>query len=134
MSLNTDADAHGQYLFTQPNGLRNQAGQTGNQQAPRFIANNAIREYAAQLLVNETIGFAGLAGYRRARALAAQSSADLESARRDLVSRVVAAYFSVLSTADKVAVAQRALNEATAFVDLTNKLEGGTAKSRTPTS
>ncbi len=124
-TLLPNADAHGQYLFTQPNGLRNQAGQTGNQQAPRFIANNAIREYAAQLLVNETIGFAGLAGYRRARALAAQSSADLESARRDLVSRVVAAYFSVLSTADKVAVAQRALNEATAFVDLTNKLEGG---------
>lgn len=124
-SLLPSADAHGQYLFTQPNGLRNQAGQIGNQQAPRFIANNAIREYAAQILVNEAVSFAGVADYRRARALAVQSSADLESARRDLVSRVVAAYFSVLSTADKVAVAQRALDEAKAFVDLTEKLEGG---------
>lgn len=124
-ALLPNAAAHGDYLFTQPNGLRNQAGQTGNQEAPRFIANNAIREYAAQLLVNETLSFAGVAGYRRARALAAQSTADLESARRDLVSRVVAAYFSVLSTADKVDVAQRAMNEAKAFVDLTNKLENG---------
>jgi outer membrane protein TolC len=124
-ALLPNATAHGDYLYTQPNGLRNQAGQTGNQQAPRFIANNAIREYAAQLLVNENVSFAGVADYRRARAIAAQSAADLESARRDLVSRVVAAYFSVLSTANKVDVARRALDEANAFVDLTNKLENG---------
>ena len=78
-SLLPSADAHGQYLFTQPNGLRNQAGQIGNQQAPRFIANNAIREYAAQILVNEAVSFAGVADYRRARALAVQSSADLKA-------------------------------------------------------
>jgi outer membrane protein TolC len=124
-ALLPNATAHGDYLYTQPNGLRNQAGQTGNQQAPRFIANNAIREYAAQLLVNENVSFAGVADYRRARAIAAQSAADFESARRDLVSRVVAAYFSVLSTADKVDVAHRALDEANAFVDLTSKLENG---------
>jgi outer membrane protein TolC len=124
-ALLPNAAAHGDYLFTQPNGLRNQAGQIGNQQAPRFIANNAIREYAAQLLVNETVSFASVASYRRARALAAQSTADLESARRDLVSRTVAAYFSVLSTANKVEVALRAMNEAKAFLDLTNKLEAG---------
>ena len=124
-TLLPNADSHGQYLFTQPNGLRNQAGQTGNQQAPRFIANNAIREYAAQVLVNETVSFAGVADYRRARALAAQSVADLESARRDLVSRVVAAYFGAVSAAEKVEVARRALDESKAFVDLTNKLESG---------
>ena len=124
-ALLPNAAAHGDYLFTQPNGLRNQAGQTGNQQAPRFIANNAIREYAAQLLVNETVSLASVASYRRSRALAAQSTADLESARRDLVSRTVAAYFSALATADKVDVARRAMNEAKAFVDLTNKLEAG---------
>jgi outer membrane protein len=124
-ALLPNATAHGDYLYTQPNGLRNQAGQTGNQEAPRFIANNAIREYAAQLLVNENVSFAGVADYRRARAVAAQSAADLESARRDLVSRVVAAYFSVLSAADKVDVTRRALDEANAFVDLTSKLENG---------
>jgi outer membrane protein len=124
-ALLPNAAAHGDYLFTQPNGVRNQAGQTGSQQAPRFIANNAIREYAAQLIVNENLSLAGVAGYRRSRALAAQSVADLESARRDLVSRVVAAYFYVLATAGKVDVAQRALDEARAFVDLTQKLENG---------
>jgi outer membrane protein TolC len=124
-ALLPNADAHGQYLYTQPNGVLNQAGQIGSQAAPRFIANNAIREYAAQVLVNENLSFAGFAGYRRARALATQSSADLESARRDLVVRVVAAYFGVLSAREKANVAQRALTEAKAFVDLTQKLENG---------
>lgn len=124
-ALLPNAAAHGQYLYTQPNGVRNAAGQIGSQAAPRFIANNAIREYASQVLVNETLSLTTVAAYRRARALAAQSSADLESARRDLVSRVVAAYFSVLATADKAQVAQRALDEAQAFVDLTRKLEAG---------
>jgi len=120
-----NAGAHGQYLYTQPNGVLNQAGQIGNQAAPRFIANNAIREYAAQILVNETMSFASVADYHRSRALAAQSSADLESARRDLVVRVVAAYFGLLSANDKLGVAHRALDESHAFVDLTNKLETG---------
>jgi outer membrane protein TolC len=119
------ADAHGQYLYTQPNGVFNAAGQIGSQAAPRFIANNAIREYAAQILVDENISFASVADYRRARALAAHSAADLESAHRDLVSRTVASYFGVLSTADKVEVARRALDQARAFVDLTGKLEVG---------
>jgi outer membrane protein TolC len=124
-ALLPNVSAHGQYLYTQPNGLRNQAGQTGNQQAPRFIANNAIREYAAQILVNQNVSLAAVADYRRARALSAQATADLESARRDLVSRTVATYYSVLSTADKVEVARRALDESETFVDLTGKLEGG---------
>lgn len=124
-ALLPNAAAHGEYLYTQPNGLLNQAGQIGSQAAPRFIANNAIREYAAQVLVNQSVSLAGVADYNRSRALARQSSADLESARRDLVSRVVAAYFGVLATAEKAAVAQRALNEANDFVALTQKLEGG---------
>jgi outer membrane protein TolC len=124
-ALLPNAAAHGEYLYTQPNGVLNQAGQIGSQQAPRFIANNAIREYAAQVLVNQTVSLAGVADYRRSLALARQSAADLESARRDLVARVVAAYFGVLATAEKAAVALRALNEAHDFVDLTQKLEAG---------
>lgn len=120
-----NATAHGQYLYTQPNGELNQAGQVGNQAAPRFIANNAIREYAAQVMVNENLSFAALADYRRTRALASQSAADLESARRDLIVRVVAAYFGLLSSEEKVNVARRAQDQAQAFVDLTQKLEAG---------
>lgn len=124
-ALLPNADAHGQYLYTQPNGVLNQAGQIGLQAAPRFIANNAIREYAAQVLVNETVSLASVAQYRRSRAVALQSAADLESARRDLVARVVAAYFGVLAGADKRDVAARALNEAQSFLHLTQELEGG---------
>jgi outer membrane protein len=124
-ALLPNADAHGEYLYTQPNGLRNQAGQTGSQAAPRFIANNAIREYATQFVANENVSAANIADYRRSRALAAQAAADLESARRDLVVRVVAAYFGVLASSDKAAVAQRALDEANDFLSLTKKLEGG---------
>jgi outer membrane protein TolC len=124
-ALLPNATAHGQYLYTQPNGVLNQAGQIGSQAAPRFIANNAIREYAAQILVNENLSFASISDYRRSRALNAQSAADLESARRDLVVRVVAAYFGLLSATDKVNVARSARDEAHAFLDLTQKLEGG---------
>ena len=62
-ALLPNAAAHGQYLYTQPNGVFNSAGQTGAQAAPRFIANNAIREYAAQILVNENLSFAGIAEF-----------------------------------------------------------------------
>ena len=48
---------HNQVLYTQPNGQQNQAGQgIGSQPSPRFIANNAVREYASQGIVNETLG------------------------------------------------------------------------------
>jgi outer membrane protein TolC len=116
---------HGQYLYTQPNGSSNQAGQIGAQAAPRFIANNAIREYASQVSVNETVSAVNIADYRRSTALAAKAKADLEVSRRNLIVTVVAGYFAVVATAEKLAVARRASREAAAFVELTKKLENG---------
>ena len=55
---------HNQVLYTQPNGQKNQAGQTGNQPAPIFIANNAVREYASQASINETVGLKQFADLR----------------------------------------------------------------------
>lgn len=124
-ALLPNAEAHGQYLYTQPNGVRNQAGQIGSQAAPRFIANNAIREYAAQVMVTETIGVAGYADLRRTHALALQAAADLESARRDLIVRVVQLYFGLLDAQNKLRVAAEARDEARSFDDLTGKLEQG---------
>lgn len=119
-------DYHNQYLYTQPNGLKNQAGQgAGEQLAPKFIANNAIREYASQALVNETVSLAGLADLRRNGALARKASADLEIARRDLVVRVVSGYFGLIAAEGRRNAAQRGADEATAFRDLTMKLEKG---------
>jgi hypothetical protein len=60
---------HNQALYTEPNGLQNQAGQgAGAQASPKFIANNAVREYASQATINETLGLQGWAGVRRADA------------------------------------------------------------------
>ena len=117
---------HNQYLYTQPNGLKNQAGQgAAAQDAPRFIANNAIREYASQALVTETLSAAGFADLKHANAAAAKSEADLEVARRALVVAVASAYYTLVAEESSVRVAQRAEDEAQSFVELTNKLEAG---------
>ena len=117
---------YNQYLYTQPNGLKNQAGQgAGSQNAPRFIANNAIREYASQALVTETLNAVAFTGLKRADAAAVKADADLEVARRNLVLRVVTAYFTLVGEESSVRVAQRAQDEAQSFVALTEKLEAG---------
>src|SRR5580658_934396 len=81
---------HNQALYTQPNGLQNQAGQgVGAQPSPRFIANNAVREYASQGVVNETLGLQQTAAVKHADAAAAVAEAEAEIARRGLVSTIV---------------------------------------------
>jgi len=115
---------HNQVLYTQPNGQQNQAGQgIGSQPSPRFIANNAVREYASQGLINETIGFAQLAEVKRVDAAAAFAEAQLEVARRGLAGTVVSLYYSALAAEQKINVAKRAAGEADAFADLTQKRE-----------
>lgn len=117
---------HNQMLYTQPNGLSNQAGQgAAAQPAPRFIANNAVREYASQAMVNETLGLAGFADVQRADAAAALAAAQLEIARRGLVSAVTSLYYGALSSQKKLAIAEQAHTEAADFVSLTRKREQG---------
>lgn len=115
---------HNQYLYTEPNGLHNQAGQgVAAQPAPKFIANNAVREYASQAVVNETVGLSSVAGVRIADAAAAQAAAELEVARRGLVSAVTGLYFGLAAADNKLAAAQRALAEAEDFTKLTTQRE-----------
>ena len=115
---------HNQVLYTRPNGQQNQAGQgVGSQPSPRFIANNAVHEYASQGLINETVGFAQLAEVKRVDAAAAFAQAQLEVARRGLVGTVVSLYYSALAAEQKLNVAKRAAGEADAFADLTQKRE-----------
>jgi outer membrane protein TolC len=115
---------HNQVLYTQPNGEQNQAGQgVGSQPSPRFIANNAVREYASQGVVNETVGVAQVAEVKRADAAAVFAEAQLEVARRGLVEAVVNLYYSSLAADQKLAVAKRAATEADTFADLTKKRE-----------
>ena len=115
---------HNQALYTQPNGLVNQAGQgAAAQPAPRFIANNAVREYASQATINDTLGLAGVAQMRRADGAAAQAAAEFEIARRGLVAGVTTLFYSALAANHKLAVAERALAEAQDFSRLTNERE-----------
>ena len=105
---------HNQYLYTQGTGAPNSF---------RFIANNAVHEYVSQGSVTETIGGAALADYRRSTAEAAAARARLEVARRGLVVTVVGNYYGVFASDAKLAVAQRALDEANHFGSITGKRE-----------
>jgi outer membrane protein TolC len=119
--------SHNQYLYTESSRIRSTSTGTGgvNQSLPAFIANNAVHEYANQGMLNETIGLAGVAAVRLADANAARAKAELEIARRGLVSTVVQLFYGVRAGNEKLAVAQRALDEANRFVDITEKRESG---------
>jgi outer membrane protein TolC len=118
---------HNQYLYTQGQTIpADQIGSNGQSSSPvRFIANNAIHEYTSQGIVTETIGGAGLADYRRSEAEAAAAKARLEVSRRGLVATVVEEYYNALATDAKVAVATRALAEASHFGTITRQREAG---------
>ncbi len=112
-----------QMLYTQPNGKFIQGVQGGTEPAPIFIANNSIHEYISQASINETIGLKHFADSQAAAANAARASAELEIARRGLISSVVTLYYSVSASATKQHLLAEALREAESFTDLTQKRE-----------
>ena len=72
---------HNQFIYTQPaegaTGSGNASvGSTAVGSAPRFIANNAVHEYASQGIVTETIGLQQFTAVSRASAAAAVASAE----------------------------------------------------------
>ncbi len=114
---------HNQYLYTQGTGALASGTSAGTPATPRFIANNAVHEYMSQGVVNETIGLQQFTAVSRASAAASVAAANLEIARRGLVSTVVGLFYSSLATEKKVAVARRAASEADAFVTLAEQRE-----------
>jgi outer membrane protein TolC len=117
------ASYHNQVLYTQPNGATNGGGPVGSQAAPRFIANNAVREYASQAVVTETLGLQQVTAVSRAAAAEAVATAELEIARRGLVSTVTGLFYQALAAERKVDVARRAAGEAAGFTTLTQQRE-----------
>jgi outer membrane protein TolC len=109
---------HNQALYTQPNGQGQGIGQSF-----RFISNNSVHEYASQAVVNEQIGISQFSAVRRADAAAAMASAELEIARRGLVSAVTGLYFGVAAADKKLEVAKVALDEAMDFTKLPGQRE-----------
>lgn len=114
---------HNQALYTQPNGVITENGQGVSAQSPIFIANNAVHEYASQAVINEDIGFAQVSALRRADATAAVAAAEMEIARRGLVSTVTGLYYGLAAANKKLAIAERAKAEADEFVKLTSQRE-----------
>jgi outer membrane protein TolC len=113
-----------QGLYTEPNGAHGQVGQVaGTPDLPKFIANNGVREYLSQAVVNETVGLRGWAGVRRADAAAAMAAAELEVSRRGLVAAVTALFYGSLAADSKLTVAERAHRETADFTALTGKRE-----------
>ena len=125
-ALLPSATYHNQYVFTQSNKTRATTTQGGvNQALPVFIANNAIHEYYSQGSVDEKVGLTQIAAVHLADANAARALAEAEIARRGLVQTVVGLYYGVGAAGQKVQTAQRALDEANRFVDVTTKREEG---------
>jgi outer membrane protein TolC len=115
-ALLPNAVYHNQGTYTQSNS-------PNSTDTPRFIANNGRREYISQGVVNETLGLGPLAAVRHADAAAARAAAELEVARRGLVSAVTSLYFEAIAAENKLAIAQRAHEEAVAFTHLTDQRE-----------
>jgi outer membrane protein TolC len=117
---------HNQYLYTQPAHGPTQsanASAAATTSVPRFIGNNSVHEYTSQGVVSETIGVQQVTAVAQASAAEAVASAELEIAHRGLVVTVTGLYYSALETEHKMAVAQRALDEANSFTQLTQHRE-----------
>ena len=118
------ATYHNQAIYTEPNGVpASRIGQTTNAPAPTFIANNAVREYASQGVFNETLGLGQVGAIRLADANAARAQAEVEVARRGLVTTVVSLFYGAETGEGRVRIAREALDEANHFVDITGKRE-----------
>jgi outer membrane protein TolC len=119
---------HNQFLYTQaatgPTGSANASASAPSVTSePRFIANNAVHEYTSQGVVSETVGLQQITAVSRADATAAVASAELEIARRGLTATVVTLFYGSITADHKVAVAQRAAQEAADFTKLTQQRE-----------
>jgi len=114
---------HNQVLFTQSNGQQSAGSLPGLQSGPIFIANNAVHEYVSQASINETIGLKQISDAKVASANSARAAAELEISRRGLVTTVVSLYYLVTDAETKRQILTEALQEATAFSDLTQKRE-----------
>jgi len=125
-ALLPNAIYHNQYVFTQggagiitnPVKAKDPALETTS--APRFIANNGVHEYVSQAAVTETIGPQQFNAVSKTSASLAVATAELEIARRGLVATVVGLYYAASTGSRRVAVAQRADDEA---ADLTKRTQ-----------
>ncbi len=115
---------HNQAIYTQPNGVpSSRIGQVTGADSPIFIANNAVREYASQGVIDEKIGLGQIAAIHLANANALRAEAEAEVARRGLVLTVTNLFYGLQSATQKAGITARSLNEANHFLDITQQRE-----------
>jgi outer membrane protein TolC len=126
-SLLPDVNYNTSYIYSQGTGSLTRNCQTTVVGCPpfRFIANNAVHEYASQANVHEAVSLTNLADYRRSSAVLAQARARSEIAARGLVLTLTQAYYGLVVAQRKYANEQRAASEAARFLDISQKLEKG---------
>jgi outer membrane protein TolC len=105
-----------QYIYTQGNGTP-----TGT-----AVAANGVHVYNSQAAVHgELFSVTHRAEYRRAMFTQAAAEAKREIAARGLVATVVGAYYGLIAVQRHLVNAQKALEEAQRFLDITQKQERG---------
>jgi outer membrane protein TolC len=105
-----------QYTYTQGNGTP-----TGT-----FVAANGVHVYNSQAAVHgELFSVTRRAEYRRAMFAQAAAQAKQEIAARGLVATVVGAYYGLIAGQRHIVNAQKTLEEARRFMDITQKQEAG---------
>src|SRR6185437_15948582 len=128
-ALLPNVTAENQFLYTEGgagiirNPVKAQQPDLQTTSAPRFIANNAVHEYISQAVVTETIGGQQFNALSKASASLAVANAELLIAQRGLVVTVAGLYYSAATADRRVAVAQRAADEAASLTKLTGQRE-----------
>ena len=105
-----------QYIYTQGNGTPSGV----------FIANDGVHVYNSQAIVHEELfSITHRADYRKALFAQAAAQARQQIAVRGLVGTVVGAYYGVAAAQRHLVNAQKTLDEAQQFLDITEKQERG---------
>ena len=104
-----------QFIYTQPNGTPSGV----------FVANDGPHIYNSQGQVHEDLSWSRHAEYRRALAAEVVAKAKADVTARGIIATVVQDYYAVAIAQRRLANAQRSLDDARKFLDITQKQEHG---------
>lgn len=104
-----------QFIYTQPNGTDSGV----------FVPNDGPHIYNVFAQAHQDLSMAKRADYRRALAVEAVARAKVDLAARGLIATVVQDYYALVIASRRLANAQRTLEDARRFLDITQKLEQG---------
>jgi len=104
-----------QFIYTEPNGTPSGV----------FVANDGPHIYNSYGMVHEDLSWARRAEYRRAIAAEVVAKAKADLTARGIVTTLVQDYYAVVIAQRRLANAQRGLQDAQRFLDITGKQEHG---------